>query len=256
MIIFKDTAFFTFLNTNKTNILIVSYPKFMSNSSNQTGVLVIVAVFLVAAITAFTFFESSLDQKSSFTSAGNISFPTNNFSSGKSYAINNNYSSAEIRSNLVGGPVTEFKETGHIQQASDINFPTSSLHSAVDINVQGVRKSNSTRNGNNMINASEQIIATTNKRSIDRYTINNQNLFNPEINSSILGGQESKESEFSRLDTDLNGTHKPYKGPEDPVDPGAVPIGDGVWLLLLFAGVYSAVSIKSKQLQLKGKVIN
>ena len=54
--------------------------------------------------------------------------------------------------------------------------------------------------------------------------------------------------------TDVNGKKILKKVDGDPNDPGAgasLPIGDGMWLMLMFAAVYGVVSLKSKQLEVK-----
>ena len=66
-------------------------------------------------------------------------------------------------------------------------------------------------------------------------------------------------SASSSSSTDMNGKQNSKKAPGDPGEPGvpggSLPIGDGVWLMLMFASVYSLISLMTKQLQLKGKEI-
>ncbi|MEI8086064.1 MAG: hypothetical protein WCG93_07605 [Paludibacter sp.] len=244
----------------------------MSNSSNQTGGLILVAIVMAAVVFAITFFGKEVEQKNLSASYGAVAMPSG-FSANKAKAIEAKYAASESRSDLTGVSLPSFKTgtntTANYSESADVAFSGSSEVASVD--VQSNHRVSIALTNNNAANLRSQLVATTIVGTTDvSYISNTQNLARTDIDASFMliqahnaevassAKQGSKRlaqtAASSSSTTDVNGKQKSKNAPPDPGDPGAggsLPIGDGVWLMLMFAGVYGVVSLKSKQLQLK-----
>ena len=247
----------------------------MSNSSNQSGVLALLAIVLAAIFYGTMFLGSEMEQKNLSESYGTITLPSSNLSSSKTKSINDKYAGTENRSDLSGVSLPAFKKenskSANYTESGEVAFPTSEV-APIDVQIQSSRKQNiaSTRNDgaylrNQLVGSA--IVSTTDVQYISTTPI----IANKDIDASFMliqarnvqtstTNQGSKrvtqKAASSSSSTDVNGKQNSKKAPGDPGDPGAsLPIGDGVWLMLMFASVYSLISLMTKQMQLKAKEI-
>jgi len=244
----------------------------MSNSTNQSGGLILVAIVLAAAVYAITFFGSEVEQKNLTASYGTVALP-GGFSANKAKAIDAKYAASNSHSDLSEVSLPSFKKgtstAANYTEAADVAFPSSGV---APMEVQSTnRRVNTVRTSNDAAYLRSQLVATTIVGSTDvNYISNTHNLAktdidasfmliqarNAEVSSSAKQGSKrvAQTASSSSSSTDVNGKQNSKKAPGDPGDPGAgasLPIGDGVWLMLMFAAVYGVVSLKSNKLQLK-----
>lgn len=249
----------------------------MSNSSNQTGILAILAIVLAVIVYATMFFGSKLEQKNLSSSYGTIALPNSGLSSNKVKLINDKYAATESRSDLSGITLPSYnketKSSSNYSEPTETDFPSSAV-APVDVQAQSNHKQNmaSTRYDGSYLR--NQLVASAMVISQDvQYIINTQGPpTKTDLDASFMLIQERTEQAASTsqqgskrtigtgkagsASTDLSSKNGAKKVEGNPGEPGVtLPIGDGVWLMLMFAGVYSLVSLTTKQLQLKEKKI-
>ncbi|MEI7503984.1 MAG: hypothetical protein WCJ61_11935 [Paludibacter sp.] len=246
----------------------------MSNSSNQTGILVLVAIVMGSIVSAFMFFGTDVEQKNLSASYGNVTLPNGSFSSSKAKAIEAKYAASGNHSDFTGVSLPSYKKgsssAANYSEAADVAFPSS--NDVAQVEVQANHRVVSARSSNGGAYLRSQLVATTIVGTTDvNYISNAHNLARTDIDASFMliqarnaevassSKQGSKRvaqtAASSSSSTDVNGKQKVKQKIPDPGDPGYVPpslpIGDGEWLMLMFAGLYGVVSLKSKQLQVK-----
>lgn len=242
--------------------------KIMSNNSNQSGTLLLLAVVLGGAVYALMFFGSSLEQKNMSASFGQMSTTSSTgLFSGSKKTMASDLSSNEKRSDLSGVVLPNFKmkstSGADYSQISNPDFPSTEV-SQMDIqDLNTPSASNKTSNNTNYANNLAQSYAFGN--AAVEYISNPQNPTKSDINGLLLLDTRAAASAMSAqqgskrttpalaaktasVSTSLATKSGVKKIGGDPGDPGAsLPVGDGMWILLMFAVVY-AVFPESKYL--------
>jgi len=229
----------------------------MSNNSNQSGALLLLAVVLGAAVYALMFFGNEMEQSNLSASFGNLSNKSSaNLLSSSKKAAAAEFSAKEVRSDLSGVffPNQKMKSTsgGNYAQSTNVDFPTIGIEQS---DVQDMNQSTSTsRTGNYASNQSQVFVIGS--ASVN-YISNPQNPTKSDINALLLLDTRAAETALSTqqgskrstpalaaktasVSTSLSDKKAVKKIGGDPGDPGAsLPIGDGVWVLLAMAAAYS-----------------
>ncbi|MEI7504266.1 MAG: hypothetical protein WCJ61_13380 [Paludibacter sp.] len=227
----------------------------MTNNSNQTGALLILALVLGAAVYVFMFFGSNMEQTNVSASFGHLSKnnSVNLFTSSKSKNTSE-FSAKEKHSDLSGAalPISELKSTssGDYSQTLNVDFPTSGMEQS-DVQNQ-TRTSTNLKTGNYARNQS-QTFAFGNTDV--QYISNLQNPTKTDISALFLLNSRSAEAALTTqqgskratpalaaktasVSTSLTDKSAKKVG-GDPGDPGAsLPVGDGLWIMLFCAASY------------------
>ncbi|MEI7502082.1 MAG: hypothetical protein WCJ61_02250, partial [Paludibacter sp.] len=119
----------------------------MTNNSNQSGALLLLAVVLGAAVYAFMFFGTEMEQSNMSASFGHLSKKSSvNLSNNNKEAAAVDFQAKEIRSDLSGValPTHKIKSTsgGDYAQTSSPDFPTTGIEKT---DVQNMNGSSSAR---------------------------------------------------------------------------------------------------------------
>ena len=231
----------------------------MTNNSNQTGALLFLAIIMGAVVYALMFFGSEMEQTNVSASFGQLSKSKSiNILSNNKEIATAAFQSKEIRSDLSGVtlPTSKMKSTsgGDYAQSSGVDFPTTGIQSDVQ-NMNGASTTRSSSSGNYARNQSQSFAFGN---SDVQYISNPQNPSKSDINAlllldthaaetamSIQSQQGSKRAtpslaaKTSSVSTSLTDKSVKKVG-GDPGDPGAsLPVGDGIFILLSLAGMYS-----------------
>ena len=229
----------------------------MSNNSNQSGALLLMALVLGVVVYALIFFGSSMEQKNMSASFGHIA-PASSVSlfSENKKTVAANLSTAENRSDLSGVSLPNFKTKstsgGNYAQTTNPDFPSTGVNQMDVQNMGEPEVAASKASNNNYARAQTQSYAIGNA-NVD-YISNPQNPTKSDINVLLLLDTRAAESAMSAqqgskratpalaaktasVSTDqTKASSKKIGG--DPGEPGAggsLPVGDGVWLLLLLS---------------------
>jgi hypothetical protein len=234
----------------------------MSNNSNQTGALLLLAVVLGATVYALMFLSSEVEQKNMSVSYGSMakrSASKSIFETPKVFTSNS--PSSEIRSDLSGVslPAHKMKSTtvGDYAQYSTTDFIISDI---VQVDVQNLNNTSSVAKTNTTVHyASNYSQSLMIGNSAVEYISNSQSPTKSDITGLLLLDTRAAEVAMTqqgskRATPALKGktaavstslTDKGAKkvgGGEDPGEPnpgGSLPVGDGVMTLLLLLCVYS-----------------
>ncbi|MEI8087044.1 MAG: hypothetical protein WCG93_12605 [Paludibacter sp.] len=233
----------------------------MTNNSNQTGALLLLALVLGAAVYALMFFGSNMEQTNMSASFGQLSKKTsvNLLSSNKEAAVTE-YKSKEIRSDLSGValPVHKMRSTsgGDYAQTLNPDFPSIGIEQTDVQDMNGASTTRTNSSGNYARNQSQSFAFGN---SDVQYISNPQNPSKSDINALLLLDTHAAEAAMTTqqgskratsalaaktasVSTSLNDNKSTKKVGGDPGEPGAggsLPIGDGIWILFLLLGVYS-----------------
>ncbi|MEI8086276.1 MAG: hypothetical protein WCG93_08690 [Paludibacter sp.] len=232
----------------------------MSKNSNQTGALLLIAVVMGAIVYAFMFFGNNLEQTNMSASFGQLSKKSSvNLLSNNNEAAAVNFQSKEIRSDISGValPSHKMKSTsgGDYAQSSNLDFPSTGMDQSNGLNLNETSTSTRTSgSGNYARNPSQSLAFAT---SDVQYISNPQNPTKADINALLLLDTHAAETALTTtqqgskratpalvaktasVSTSL-ASNAAKKVGGDPGEPGAsLPVGDGVWVLLVLAGVYS-----------------
>jgi len=235
----------------------------MTNNSNQTGALLLLAVVLGAAVYALMFFGTSMEQTNVSASFGHITkTKTVNLASNNKEAASNAFQTKEIRSDLSGVTLPGYKmkstSGGDYAQTSNVDFPTNGIEQA---EVQNIDGTSTTRTNSSTNYAGNQSQSFAFGNSDVQYISNPQNPTKYDINALLLLDTHAAETAMSSqsqqgskratsalaaktasVSTSLTDKKAVKKIGGDPGEPGAsLPVGDGVWILLGLAGVYSVL---------------
>lgn len=243
----------------------------MSNNSNQTGALLLLAVILGAAVYALMFLGSGMEQSNMSASFGNMANPTSSksiFDVPKEFS--SNIPAKEIRSDLSGIvlPTHKMKSTsgGDYAQYNSPDFISTNL---VQMDVQNINTTPTrvkTTTNTHYANNYSQSLAIGNS-NVD-YISNQHNPTNANIAGLLLLDTRAAEVAMTqqgskRATASLKGktasvsaslTSSGAKkidgggGAGEPGIGGSLPVGNGVYALLFFAVLYAA-SKKSELLQ-------
>lgn len=236
----------------------------MSNNSNQTGALLLLAIGFGIAVYSFKFFGTELENKNVSASFGQFSNSKSvNLYSNNKKTAKSGYEANEIRSDLSGVslPSTAMKTTlgGTSAQYSSPDFNTTNL-TQVDVNdmdnsAAEIRTNTKVSYANN----SSQSILIGNS-DVD-YISNTQNPTTADMNGLLLldtraaetamtGTQGSKRATPAlKGKTAVVSSSLASKGPKkvdgaggagEPMPGGSLPVGDGAWILISLLGVYAA----------------
>lgn len=232
----------------------------MSNSSNQIGSILLVLI-LLAVVFIFTFKNSDAQLKNASTSL--YSSSTRGATNGRD--IENKFDATSYNSNLVAANLPSYKNgsgsTAIDANASEVAFPSSSI-APVNLNETSVSISGAPnlRNQVNIANTTTHFISNSNASGNEINTSfmliqahNAQSTVTPQASKRLIKTDASSSSS-----TNEKGKQKSKNAPGDPGDPGvggSLPVGDGVWIMLIFAGFYGMVILSIKQTFLKTKNI-
>ena len=238
----------------------------MTNNSNQSGAILLIAIALGAAVYAFMFFGSSMEQSNLSSSFGHLSKSksVNLLSNNKEAAVTE-FQAKEIRSDLSGVtlPTHKMKSTsgGDYAQLSSLDFPTSGIEQSNVMNLNGSTSTVRTGSSGNIARNQSQTFSFGNSEV--QYISNPQNPTKSDINALLLLDTHATETAMSgqsqqgskratsalaaktaSVSTSLkdNKAVKKVGGDSNPGEPnpgGSLPVGDGFWILLGLVGVYS-----------------
>jgi hypothetical protein len=232
----------------------------MTNNSNQTGALLLLAIVLGAAVYAFVFFGSTIEQTNMSTSFGHLlKSKSVNLLSVNKQAVSAEFSAKEIRSDLSGVslPTSKMKSTsgGDYAQSSNLDFPSTGIEQPDVQKMNGATTTRTNSSGNCARNESQSFAFG----NLDvQYISIPQNPTKSDINALLLLDTHAAEAATSTqqgskratsalaaktasVSTSLTDSKAAKKVDGDPSEPGAsLPIGDGVWILLGLVGIYSA----------------
>ena len=213
----------------------------MTNNSNQTGALLLIAIVLGAAVYALMFFSSNIERTNMSDSFGQLSNKTSvNLLSNNKESVAAEFSANEIHSDLTGVtlPTHKMKSTsgGDYTQSSNLDFPTTGIEQTDVQTLNGVPSSNRSNTGANYARNQSQSFAFGNSEV--QYISNPQNPTKSDINALLLldtraaatamtTQQGSKRStpalaaKTASVSTSLsdNGAKKVGGDPGDPGDP-------------------------------------
>ena len=231
----------------------------MTNNSNQTGALLLLAIVLGAAVYAFMFFGSEMEQTNMSASFGQLS-KSKSVSLLSYNRVATEFSAKEIRSDLSGIslPTHKMKSTsgGDYAQSTNVDFPSNGI---VHSEAQNLNGTSSTHTSSSINYASNQTQSFSFGNSDVQYISNPQNPTKSDINALLLLDTRAAETAMSSqsqqgskratsalaaktasVSTSLTNSKVAKKVGGDPSEPGAsLPVGDGVWVLLVLAGVYA-----------------
>ena len=236
----------------------------MNNNSNQVGVLLLIAIMLGAAVASFMFFGSEMEQQNVSTSFGQFSKSASSKSSfGTAKSLATDLSVLQTRSDLSGVilPINKMKSTsgGNYTQYTNPDFNSMSV---LQVDVQNMNNSPSVAKTNTNVHYASNysqsfLIANSNVEYIN----NSQNPTKADISGLLLLDTRAAESAMTTqqgskratpalasktasVSTSLAGKGLQKLdgegGAGDPGLGGSLPIGDGVWILLAFAGVFAS----------------
>ncbi|MEI7503269.1 MAG: hypothetical protein WCJ61_08285, partial [Paludibacter sp.] len=159
----------------------------MSNNSNQTGALLLLALVLGAAVYALMFFGNELEQTNISASFGHLSKSKSvNLLSNNKEAAAVNFQAKEIRSDLSGValPNHKMKSTsgGDYAQSSNPDFPSSGMNQADEQNMKS-ETAHSSYSGNYTRNQSQSFAFGN---TDVQYISNPQNPSKSDINALLL----------------------------------------------------------------------
>ncbi|MEI8085790.1 MAG: hypothetical protein WCG93_06205 [Paludibacter sp.] len=231
-------------------------------NSNQTGALLIVALITGVFVYVFIFFGTEMEHQNVSASFGHLSkTKTINLFSSNNKAIDGEFSTTEIRSDLSGVslPAHKMRSTsgGNYTQTSNPDFPTTGIEQP---DVQNINQSSTTSRTTNY--ASNQSNAFAVGNADIQYISNPQNPTKSDINALLLLDTHAAEAAMSTqqgakratpalaaktasASTNLSGNKNVQKVDGNPGEPGgSLPVGDGVWLMLSMLAFYGLFSTK------------
>jgi len=232
----------------------------MSNNSNQTGALLLLALVLGAAVYALMFFGQGMEQSNISDSFGQLSKKTsaNLLSINKEAAVSD-FQKKETRSDLSGVSLPGYKmkstSGGDYAQTSNVDFPTTGMDQSNGLNLNETSSSTGSSSRGNYARNNSQSFAIGNSDVL--YISNPQNPTKSDINALLLLDTRAAETAMSTnqgskratpalaektasVSVSLVDKKAIKKITGDPGEPGAsLPIGDGIGILLLLAVVYS-----------------
>ena len=231
-------------------------------NSNQTGALLLLALVLGAAVYAFMFFGSSMEQTNMSASFGQLlkSKSVNLLSDNKEKTVDAEFLKKEVRSDLSGVTLPGYKmkstSGGNYAQTSNVDFPTNGIEQA---DAQNMNRTTTASRTINYARNESQSFAFGN--STVQYISNPQNPTKSDINALLLLDTHAAEAAMSStqqgskratssltaktasVSSSLTSTNakKINSGgnPGEPNPGGSLPVGDGIFILILLAASYS-----------------
>ena len=239
----------------------------MSNNSNQTGALLLLALVLGAAVYALLFFGNEMEQTNVSASFGQL-FKTRtiNLLSIDKEATASEFQPKGIRSDLSGVSLPGYKmkstSGGDFAQSFNVDFPGNGIDQAVVQNMNGTCSVPRSYSSGNYARNQSQLLAFGNSEV--QYISKPQNPTKSDINALLLLDTRAAEAAMSSqsqqgskratsalaaktasVSTSLTDSKTAKKITGDPGDPGAsLSIGEGIWILLLMGGGYSFAAYK------------
>ncbi|MEI8084573.1 MAG: hypothetical protein WCG93_00010 [Paludibacter sp.] len=236
----------------------------MSNNSNQTGALLLLAIVLGAAVYALMFLGSNMEQTNMSASFGQLSKSKSvNLLSDNKKAVAVDFQTMEIRSDISGValPSRKMKSTsgGDYTQTNNVDFPSTGIEPSDVQNLNGTSSTRTNASGNSARNQSQSLAFGN---SDVQYISNPQNPTKSDINALLLLDTHAAEAAMTTqqgskratsslaaktasVSTSLTNNKTAKKVGGDPGDPGAsLPVGDGIWILLAMAGMYSCFAFQ------------
>lgn len=240
----------------------------MSNNSNQTGSLLLLAIVLGAAIYALMFFGNEMEQTNMSASFGHISKKTSiNLMSNNNESAISDFSAKEIRSDLSGVslPTHKMKSTsgGDYAQSSGVDFPTIGIQQPDVQSLNNGSTTNRSSSSGNYDRNQSQSFAFGNSNV--QYISNPQNPTKADVSALLLLDTHAAEAAMTTqqgskratpalatktatVSTSLTSSKTAKKISGDPGEPGgSLPVGDGLWVLfslLVVYGVSRSVIVK------------
>ena len=230
----------------------------MTNNSNQTGAMLLLALVLGATVYAFMFFGNEMELTNMSSSFGQLSKSksVNLLSYNKTVV---ELQSKEIRSDISGVTLPDYKmkntSGGDYAQTTNVDFPITGIDQSNVQNMNGASTTRTNSSGNFTRNQSQSfafgnsdVQYISNPQSPTKSDINALLLLDTHAAEAAMNTQQgskratsalsAKTSSMSTSLTDNKSTQK-VSGGSSPGEPGAsLPIGEGVWILLVFAGVF------------------
>ena len=233
------------------------------NNSNQTGALLITAILLGVCVYTFMFFGAEMETQNMSDSFGHLSkINTTNLFSNNNKVFDGEYSAHESRSDLSGitlpGHKMSSTSSGDYSQSSNPEFPTTGIEQG---EVQNIQQSSATSRTTNYTSRKSDVYAVGN--SDIQYISNPQNPTKSDINALLLLDTHAAESAMSTqqaakratpalakktasVSTNLTGNKNVQKVDENPYEPGSLPVGDGVWIMLAMLGMYCLLTVRTQ----------
>lgn len=219
------------------------------NNSNQTGVLIIMAIVLCAIGSFFAFFGSEMENQNLSSSYGQLS-P----SSSKKLFSNNtlfveDYANKGNRGDVYGTKLNEYtaKSTAsgdNSTQSSNPNFPSTGIEQT---NVGSMSQTSSSKTAySGGVKSNAYAISNTNFQNISdpaKSTINGSFLLNTGDAKAVgihTTVKRTNQALAANSSTNMSGTKTVQKADGNPGEPGggSLPVGDGVWIMLSMLGIY------------------
>lgn len=240
----------------------------MSNNSNQTGALLLLAVVLGITVYTLMFFGNEVEQTNVSASFGQLTKSSSkNLYSGNSAATPSENTLTERSEKLRMGVIPSYKmgstSGGDYKQTENPDFPTTGI---ALLDVQNMNSGTVTSRRNSTINYAQNNQRLVLGNANVEYISNPQNPTKADISALLILDTRAAESAMASqqgskratpalagktasASTDATGKQSSKKAPGDPGDPGAsLPIGNGVYVLLLFAVIYAS-NKHSKEIQ-------
>ncbi|MFZ4547915.1 MAG: hypothetical protein ACOYN4_10795 [Bacteroidales bacterium] len=219
----------------------------MTNNSNQTGTLLLLIIVLGIAGYAFMFFGSEMEQTNMSASFGALSKTKSigllSLNSGSA-----DLKSDEFRSDLsnVKLPISKPNIASGAQSGSSTNvdlIPTNAMQTGV----QSMNNSNAITSTSSRVsygnNGSLPILignatANNNANAQNASKVNIGGLIQPDLQTNTPAPTEKTANTNTKSTSNDRQKMGGAGGPSEPGG-GSLPVGNGVWILLSLAGVYS-----------------
>lgn len=234
----------------------------MSNNSNHSEVLLILGIVLGSIVFTFMFLGSDMERPNTLASFGHLAGSSVNELSNYNKSSSAYLEINERRSNFSNASLPSYKSASGVTinvAASNIGFPIASVAS---VDVQNLSQNKVILSRNINISRDNNPTLSYTIGNVDGKSIlNTQNsaksktnvLFLQETSAAAMSVQKgsksvitslSNKTEFTPSKLLSNNTIKKVGGsgsPGEPVSGGNLPIGDGVWIMLLFAASYKVI---------------
>jgi hypothetical protein len=241
----------------------------MSTNSSQSSAFLLIGVIVAGVLYGLFNLSTDLEQN---TLSGNFNKSTKNIYKNdvKEIAMTEFGKPAATRSDLSGVSMPSYKKSANADagysQESSVDFPSAAV-STVDVQNLSRKTTRTAINSNityqtNVLQSNSVIVGNTSNGTIisaqkapTQSDIDAMFMFNAqskEVGSNqgtirATGALAAKTAAASTSLTGKKGVKKVGGLNDDPGEPGdggggpSLPIGDGVWVLLMFAGVYLTV---------------
>ncbi|MEI8086553.1 MAG: hypothetical protein WCG93_10095 [Paludibacter sp.] len=230
---------------------------------NKKTALVITILLLITAIYVISMRLDESEQIQKFPNYSSISLPAASSYLNTKTAIFSPTSSPQLR--IADNNLPRFKTIQHseVEPETTVDFQNKSYKKENSSNNTIVE--NNTSDFNNNVDSSSFQVSSQNvgtvesshfERNTDMQYVNQNKFENARVEiakvsipvTSQMVSNTSSESFIANnnlvLTTDLHNENNQMQVTGNPGDPGIIPVGDGIWLLMLFLSVYSFIKLK------------